>query len=71
MAIYIGNYIYENRQLKYILTDYGKIIIHTAVEYGSVESAQINVTRTYTRQYNLTDRLGNVRKELQDKHYLL
>ena len=58
---YIGNYIYENRQLKYILTDYGKIIVHTAAEYGSGEFPEITLTRTYTRQYNLTDHLGNVR----------
>jgi RHS repeat-associated protein len=44
---YSGSYIYENNILQYILTDYGKIIRNTD---GS-----------YTRHYNLTDHLGNVR----------
>jgi hypothetical protein len=38
--------VYENNVLKYILTDYGKII-----PSGT----------TYTRNYNITDHLGNVR----------
>ncbi len=47
---YIGNFIYENNLLKYILTDYGKI--------------NINITGNdtlLTRQYNISDHLGNIR----------
>jgi len=45
---YIGGFVYENTVLKYILTDYGKIIPNSD-------------GRTYTREYNITDHLGNVR----------
>jgi len=44
---YVGNFVYENDVLTYILTDYGRIITN----YGS----------GFIREYNLTDHLGNVR----------
>ena len=44
---YSGSYVYEGSILQYILTDYGTIIPNT--------------DGTYTRRYNLTDHLGNVR----------
>ncbi|MCD4665862.1 MAG: RHS repeat-associated core domain-containing protein [Bacteroidales bacterium] len=47
---YVGSFIYENEELKYILTDYGKIQVEIKEE-----------DTTLTRQYNLTDHLGNVR----------
>jgi len=48
---YVGNFIYEDNLLKYIITDYGKINL----------SYPKNGDTVFTRQYNLTDHLGNVR----------
>ena len=48
---YVGNFIYEDNLLKYIITDYGKINL----------SYPKNEDTVFTRQYNLTDHLGNVR----------
>ncbi len=48
---YVGNFIYEDNLLKYIISDYGKINL----------SYPKNGDTVFTRQYNLTDHLGNVR----------
>jgi len=48
---YFGNFIYENGSLKYIITDYGKIN-HSYPKNGDT---------VFTRQYNLTNHLDNVR----------
>jgi len=42
---YVGSYVYKNNVLQYILTDYGKII-----PSGT----------SFTREYNITDHLGNI-----------
>lgn len=44
---YIGNFVYEDGTLKYILTDEGRVIVNTK--------------RTYEYQYSLKDHLGNTR----------
>jgi RHS repeat-associated protein len=43
---YIGNFVYVDNVLKYILTDYGRINVGTS---------------SYTRLYDITDHLGNIR----------
>ncbi len=43
---YVGSYVYKNNVLQYILTDYGKII---------------PIGTSFTREYNITDHLGNIR----------
>ena len=43
---YIGNFVYENNELKYILFSEGRITFHSSL---------------FTYNYNLTDHLGNIR----------
>ncbi len=57
---YVGNFIYENGTLKYIITEYGKIIPNINTD-----------DTTYTRQYNLTDHLGNVRVTFDENDSIL
>ncbi len=45
---YLGNFVYEDHVLKYIITDYGKIVIS-------------KVNNPFIRYYDLRDHLGNVR----------
>ena len=43
---YVGSFVYENNALKYIITDYGRLV---------------KTDTDFTREYNLTDHLGNTR----------
>ncbi len=58
---YLGNFVYEDNTLKYIITDYGKITVNNE------QYAQISSNDTYTRHYDLKDHLGNVRASFSAK----
>jgi len=57
---YVGNFIYEDNLLKYIITDYGKITVRIN-----------NYDTIFTRHYNLTDHLGNVRVTFSENGEIL
>ena len=57
---YVGNFIYEDNLLKYIITDYGKITVRIN-KYDTI----------FTRHYNLTDHLGNVRVTFSENGEIL
>jgi RHS repeat-associated protein len=44
---YVGNFVYDDNQLKYLLTDEGRVVVNT--------------NGTFEYEYNLIDHLGNTR----------